>query len=831
VKRALEILTRPRHFPWIVLALALLVVLPRLGSYGFWEPREIAVADAARKWIDQKGKDRPAQVGEEAEAEPSPPPEKPQQPPPSAEPGMSAEPGISAEPGVEAQPVKKVPSPHKTASRAPTEPRFTERLVAWGIERGGFSELGARWPLALLALIAVMAAYLLGTRLASPRAGLIGAIALLTCPYLVLEGRQLTSDIAAIAGSTLIALGLTGLSLSSRWQALVGEEKRDRSRSLVAGALVAGDLAALAAGVLLAREAAGDLLGLVPPMAGFGIGALAWALLSRRRRIALQPVVVVGALALAIAVGALCTFLYQHFSWVEAGPGDRHLFGWTLDADPKRIAALGAPWKDAGDVQVPFSAAFEQVAFGLYPWVALAPLALVWLLVGAGRSADEEAGLEQDSAALPAGHILFAWTALALLVTTIAIRKVTPVLFPAVAASAVAVGIWLDALLARRAKGDADKDSLAGSLPLLALFVLLAAIVIGKDIASQPEEFTSLTAAGQVVKYPEGAKLHLGVFALGSLFGLCAAVGLFFWRGPYRIEQRGRDLVQLVSRWALHAAVAVSVLFALFVGQVWVPGLSARMSSRDVLARYRELRQGGDLLGILGSLGSGPTYYAGNDYQKLNNRSDLIKFLGRKERVFALTRATEMCALQKEKAKKSFDFYVVDDENVQFRLLSNKLLDGEEDLNPLVGAVSRTPPPGAAAEPLAAWEDQIQLVGIKMPKRVERGDTFEATFIYKIVKTVTRPWKVFVHIDASAPPRIIGDHPFAGGHCPISTFQPGDYVIDRFEVKVPDSANRASHAVWTGLFVGSAGNYTNMKVTIGKPDDNNRVQIGAIEVR
>src|SRR6185503_20006717 len=166
-----------------------------------------------------------------------------------------------------------------------------------------------------------------------------------------------------------------------------------------------------------------------------------------------------------------------------------------------------------------------------------------------------------------------------------------------------------------------------------------------------------------------------------------------------------------------------------------------------------------------------------------------------------------------------------------FRLLSNQLPKGEEDLNPLVGAVSRSAPPGAAAEPIAAWEDQIQLVGVKMPKSVGRGDRFEATFIYKIVKPVTRPWKVFVHIDAAAPPRIIGDHSFAGGHCPASTFQPGDYIIDKFQVKVPDSANRAQHAVWTGFFVGSAGNYTNMKVTTGKPDDNNRVQIGAIEVR
>jgi hypothetical protein len=255
------------------------------------------------------------------------------------------------------------------------------------------------------------------------------------------------------------------------------------------------------------------------------------------------------------------------------------------------------------------------------------------------------------------------------------------------------------------------------------------------------------------------------------------------------------------------------------------------MSSRDVLARYRELRREGDVLGILGNLGSGPTYYAGSDYEKLANRSDLIRFLGRKERVFALTRASEMCSLQKEKYKKGFPFFVVDDENVQFRLLSNKLLEGEEDLNPLVDTVSRTPPKGIDSAPRAAWDGQIELVGAEIPKSVERGDTAEVTFIYKIVKPVTRPWKVFVHIDSKAPPRIIGDHPFAGGYCPASTFQAGDYVIDRFDVRVPDSANRGEHRVWTGFFVGSAGNYTNMKVTTGTPDDNNRVDIGAIQVR
>jgi hypothetical protein len=587
----------------------------------------------------------------------------------------------------------------------------------------------------------------------------------------------------------------------------------------VPGALIACDVAALASGILLSREAGGDLMGLLPPLGGFGIGLLIWALLDRRRGEPLMPAGAVGAIALLGAIAALVAFLHGHFTWAEVGEDERHLFGWTLDVDPGRIAALAAPWKENGDPQIPFSAAFEQIAFGLFPWVALAPIALFWLALGSQRDPAE------GSSARPApwaGHVLFAWAALALLITAVVLRKVGPVLYPAVAAVTVAIGIWIDEILTRRER----------AMPLVALFALLAASVIGKDIAASPEELTSLTALGSTVKYPEGAWFHRAVLAAGALFGLCAFAGLFLWRGPYRLVVRGRDLVAIAGRHGLQAAIAVAVVFALFLSHVWVPGLSARMSSRDVLSRYRELKREGDVLGILGNLGSGPSYYAGDDYEKLTSRGDLIKFLRRPERVFALTRASEVCPLHKDSVKKGFTFHVLDDENVQFRLLSNQLPEGEKDLNPLVTAVRRSPPEGVRAEPLAVFEEQIELIGVKMPASVGRGDKFDMTLIYKVVKPVTRPWKVFVHIDYKAPPRIIGDHGVAGGHCPMSTFQPGDYIVDQFEVKAGDrNFNRGKYTVWTGFFVGGSGQYTNMKVTTGKPDDNNRVEIGTIEVR
>ncbi|HLU67073.1 MAG TPA: glycosyltransferase family 39 protein [Kofleriaceae bacterium] len=814
MRRVLDILMQPRHHAWIALLLAALVLLPRLGSYGFWEPREIEVADSARRWLEAKD------PGEDTASAPDDPDR------PAAD--------------------RAAPGPRRSRAKAARETsRFTERLVAHGIDHGGYTELGARWPLALLGLIAVMAAYLLGARLAGPRAGLIGAIALLTTPYLILQSRQLTSDIAALTGSALVFLGLAGLALPERWRALsgipgggrAGGDPAGRRASITAGALVACDLAALLAGLVLCNEAAGLFLGVAPPLLGFGLGVVAWAICERRAPGAGErvPTLLVGCLALAGATAALALFLEDTFSWVRAADDQRQIFGWTFVPDRDPLPAFGgAAWREIGDVQTPFSALFEQIAFGLFPWIALAPFALGRLGLGFGArtgdgdgsgSGEGDAG-DQASARAPwAGYALFAWAASAWLIGSIVVRHVGDILFPAGAAVAVAIGVWLEGLLARRRAGQGS------SLPLVALFVLIAVLVLGKDIHASPEELTSLTAAGKTVKYPEGAALHHGVLLLGALFGLAAAAGLLLWRGPYRLVVRGRDLCELTGRYGLHAAVALAVAFALFLSHLWIPGLASRMSSRDVLARYRELRQEGDVLGLLGNLGSGPTYYAGGGYEKLKNRSDLIEFLKRPGRVFALTRSSELCPLYKESSKKEFRFHVVDDQHVQYMLLSNQLRDGEEDRNPLIQAIRRTPPQGIQKRLSVNFDDQIELIGVNMPRSVERGEEFEMTLFYKVLAPVKRPWKIFVHIDSSSV-RINGDHAPIGGHCSTSYFQPGDYIVDRHTIKAGDVTNpKTTYRVWTGFFHGSGGRDNNMKPLTGNPDPDRRVPIGTIEVR
>jgi hypothetical protein len=463
--------------------------------------------------------------------------------------------------------------------------------------------------------------------------------------------------------------------------------------------------------------------------------------------------------------------------------------------------------------------------------VALAPLAVARL--GIGRAPSGAGG--PASWARPA---LFAWAALAWLVASVVTRKVGPVTYPALVAVAAAIGIWIDEILAaRESSSAADAKAEPGvdwqaAYPLLALFGFLAALVVAKDFLSTPDELTSLTASG--VKYPKGARLHWLILPIGLSFAGALAAGLFLWRGPYRLRWRDRDLLAGAARWGLHAAVAIGVLFALFLAHVWIPGLGQRMSSRDVLEVYNARRKPGDELGLLGNLGSGPSYYAGADYVKLGGRSDLASFLARPGRVFALTRASELCPLHKDALKRGFRYHVLDNRNVQFLLLSNQLQPGEIDRNPLATAIRRTPPDDIQRKLSANFDDQVELIGVNMPQRVGRGDRFKMTLFYRVMKPVTRPWKIFVHLNApNAPSNITGDHaPVAAAGCSMTYFQTGDYIVDTFEVRAGDSSfPKTDYQVFTGFFVGSSGNFTNMKALSGNPDAKDRVPVGTIQVR
>jgi hypothetical protein len=355
--------------------------------------------------------------------------------------------------------------------------------------------------------------------------------------------------------------------------------------------------------------------------------------------------------------------------------------------------------------------------------------------------------------------------------------------------------------------------------------------MLGKDMKSFPDKVASLTLTTATATFPPNlGSLKPVPLLFGVVFAGAIAVALWLpWvREPFAA---GWERARRVGAALIAAALAVSCLFAATLAFVWMPRLAGQFSYKNLFDRYRALADGGEPLGVMGMSGSGPEYYARGAFEPLRNRSDLITMLKRDQRVFALAPASELCALHQAAPQSGFSYHVLDDSHEKFLLLSNRVADGQTDHNPLSRMILRERPADIRAPLSITFEDQIELIGVNMPEQVKRGDEFEMTLFFRVLAKPKRSWQIFVHFDGGGV-RFQGDHWPVNNRCGTTFWQPGDYVVDTFKVTAGNMTfAKAAYQAWVGMFVGSSGNWTNMKVTAGDHDTNNRVSIGSIQVR
>jgi 4-amino-4-deoxy-L-arabinose transferase-like glycosyltransferase len=873
VKVILQYLQREAAWPLLVAVLAAVILLPGLDRAGFWEPHEIRVADRAHERLEAAK--APGAGGADAAGD--------------------------------------------AAASSSREPPFLAWSMAQGMRLvGGNKELGARLPLALLGLLTVLATFFLGRRLASPRAGLLAALILLSFPLLLFQSRQLMSDIGTAAGSTLTVLGLVGLA----WPA----GGNDRGRGLQAPWRYAVDVALVIAGAAISFYAAAALRGLVVPFGAVGLACVAGlaanggpagapaadaplrrgyviaglALLSlgvgvlaasqalaleraaqlglgvapaalgvlllargavsprgpkgaqgapgarerepaqRRQRVHLAGV---AALGLGVAALALAWLLAAIFDLRDPIPGQRALLGYSIVSTNEYVTPLGGVWMQSDDVRATFNTLFERLAYGLYPWSALAPVALVHLATGLRRGR-----------ATWAGFVPLAWALVGWVVASVMARKVGPTQYPALAAVALGMGMWLDHVLAARDQAAAapatataadSEDGPAVRLPLVALFVLLAALAVGKDLLAFPERLPALSAF-EAIEYPKdmtllGLDLKVYWLAFGGLLGLGLAGGLWLWepeRPSGRPAGRYQRWAHALGRHGVRAGVVAGLCFAVFLVHGWLPAMSQKLSSKELYAAYDDVREEDEPLGVLGNPGSGLTYYASGGYETLRNREALIDFLRRPGRVFALAPAAELCALHRT-IRGSVAYHVLDNSHAKFLLFSNQLRSSERDRNPLAQAMVREAPANIQRPLRVDYDGRVELVGVDMPAEIERGDSFEMTLYFRVVRPLSAAWKVFLHFDGGGM-RFQGDHDPIDGRCATTYWQPGDYIVDKVEIEAGNlTYAKTDYTVYAGFFRGSHGSWTNMTVKSaadgsGKAlsiDQNNRVNIGTVRVR
>ncbi len=218
-----------------------------------------------------------------------------------------------------------------------------ERMAAAGWSLIGRSELGARLPVALLALVAVIVLFLLLHPLASPRQVLLATLFFAGSPLLLYNGRQLSGGMPPLMAD-ILALG--GLSL-----VLFG-----RSRA----ASAAGGLSALL-GLGLGLVSRGALIGVASPLLVVALSLLFSGhggsfftpdgTAGRRRGIA---ALVTGVTALLVAGGYLAVALSKS----------------------DMVFITGGALKPT-NYKMTFDFPLEQIAYSWFPWSALVPISVL----------------------------------------------------------------------------------------------------------------------------------------------------------------------------------------------------------------------------------------------------------------------------------------------------------------------------------------------------------------------------------------------------------------------------------------------------------------------
>ncbi len=467
-----------------VFALAALVFMPRLGSVGLWDPWETHYAEVAREMLVRRD----------------------------------------------------FVHPHWESAYFFSKPAFPLWLMALGMAffgaepyegegpLGSWVEWGVRLPNALIAIFTVWAVYRMGRRVAGRITGLVCALVVATCPQFIFIGKQAMADMPFV--------GLMTIGLAFFIDAVFGSTEENEAPAgpgLRYGSAL-GLLSAVGIQVLFIGMQSTSTLGWVGLAAAlFGAGAVAMLVVQRGRvresRLVLFYVLV-GLAALSkglapLAVVGPTVLLYMLFArdWsllarsgvLWGGP----LF--LLVASPWYVAMSLFPGRD--DEGLTFVQRFwlhdnlnrvgsgvhgdrggvgyyfEQLVYGMFPWFALVPSAILFAV--SGEPSGKLDGKRKT--------LLFVtlWALWSYVFFSASQTKFHHYIFPAVPALAVLVGSWFS-YVAR------DPGRRFGAFVFVPVAALLAAGAA--DLINRPQLLVNLFTYKYDRQYPLG--LHAQTFLI-----------------------------------------------------------------------------------------------------------------------------------------------------------------------------------------------------------------------------------------------------------------------------------------------------------------------------
>lgn len=653
--------------------------------------------------------------------------------------------------------------------RCPTEPELCfffskPPLIFWLIGTSfrifGVSDATARLPMVLVGIAGIFGVFWYLRRMLGLKAGLMSAAVLATTPYYYLLSRQIMTDIAFVVP---MSVGLIGLAYYLTYP---GEAKQ---RHLYLFYALAG-LSALAKG----------LLGFLLP------GAIVLAFLI------LRPADFVKQLKrLQIARGVLIFFSVAGpwYGAVYAINGNTWLMEFIVKHHFRRVGA------GVHGERGTFEYFIEQLGYGLWPWVALVPLALGAAWVSSRRRFQGADGFRT---------FLVVWAAVGFGLFTISTTKFHHYVFPAVPAISILVAMTLVRFL------DAGRvRPLEKALLFIGLAVLAAVTPI---ILTEPFRFINLFIYRYNRVYPEVPHTEQILGVAVALFAL--------------------GVVLLLMRRGLALAVAPillcsgGIVAAGWTAQGYMSGQVNTLSQRDAFDAYERLRRPDDRIYEWALRWRGEIWYSRDETHEIPREAtaQLRRELSKPGRAFIATGAVGSLNSQLQRlfgrpAK------IVNEHHDRYAMtLWEGPPEGHADQFVLKQVPSR------ATKVNARIGDDVELLAYEIrPKRVAQERAIRLTLYFKTSQRLREDWTIFVHGDLPSKDRrqrMISDHPPADGLLPTTRWLPDQIIKDESEILPRGDQQPGSYTFYVGLFRGSG----RMPIKSGPNDGEDRVKLGTVEV-
>ena len=788
----MSLIDRLRRIPpiWWIALFAVALVLPRIGSFGFWDPWELKIAEHARDMV-----------------------------------GSSSLFDVTVD------------------KRFTAEPPLNLVLSAIGMKIFSVGEFGGRAGNGLCAILAILAVYWAGLGLFRRRAAILSALALGSLPLFILEARQIVSDMPLVAG---LALAFGGLGRYA-WPSDGVRRVRDLVIACVGFAMGLLSGGAILGVVLPCLSIAGSLLvgfGLRPrpddasettALCAPGVGRDVPADTSFGRGLFFQ-----GArgrsVLIAVAALGVVVFIVTLVTGNVAGK-----FSLLLGGVPR-----------AGTPSTTFEFFIKQLGFGLFPWSALAVFALGRPLIrlGGGSEPDGDRLAFVQLYALVFAAFGFALSSYFVLMTgearfvalapiAIAIGalldealegvRAEPVLGLLVATGTMVVArdfvLTPEELVSVHtlAKVRWPPDLKMG--PVFIAVGLLFAGGIYTGLATRGRAIgrvalRELGTAGVWRRRIEKAVVEAGRY--GIQVAVATAVLFAVVVGHYLVPTLSKHLsfkplIESYSRFAQHGER---------IGRYKVEAQGAGFYSRKEMVELPTAERVVDFLRSRERVFAlvSATELAVLDVALKTGHIGYYVVDGASSRFLLLSNRLDGSERDENPLKK--DVWMAPE--LPKVVVSEPATGGE--------VVSKTEWPDQPApwkwrvSTKTMFEDAIELVGADFPPSIRRPGTIPLTLYFRVHKKPRPGFRVFVHFDAPGEPRLLGDHALLNGTFPTDYWLPGEYIRDTFDVDVPLMTTPAGkYTVLMGFWPGGEGK--RLKITAGHSDGGDRTQVGFIEIK